>query len=500
MGVPPRQAVLAAFASFVVAVVVMIPSLRGTYVYDDEELVRDDKRRLREPGGWVAYWRETSNPAGAPDPLWRPIPMTSFALQHRLHGDRAWAYHLVNVTLHGAVAALVAVLGMRLTGNAGVAWVGGLLFAVHPVHVEPAAYLVGRAETMCALGVLGGLVLFQRPLTRWRVAGIIGCYVWAVLCKEHGLLLGPMLLVNWWFLRRADNHGRAARATVLSLLSSCCLVVFAYVAYRESIMSFAYERWFMRWTVNPVVRAEGVQRLLVPLEILGRNVELLAFPFRPSPDYGANVTYHIVRWNRPHIYVGLAASGAWLTLTLLAVRNGKPLFAALLLNLGLAYCLISNILFVIGISMGDRLLYLTSAFFILLIAIPLANFKYRSVPLAVLLSLGAWRSWTYAAEWTDPAVLFMNARARYPESAYLHVLEAKAWYERGQLEAAERILRRGRQVQPESQNVWAWSAKVAKDLGKTDEEAEFYGRAFRLDIHPPHVKPTGRPATRPRNR
>jgi hypothetical protein len=243
-----------------------------------------------------------------------------------------------------------------------------------------------------------------------------------------------------------------------------------------------------------------LQRLLVPFEILGRNAELIVFPFRPSPDYGANVTYHVVRRDQPHVYVGVAAFVAWLTMTIVVIRKRKPVAAALLVNLGLAYCLISNFLFVIGISMGDRLLYLTSSFFLLLIALPLASFKYRSVPLALMLGLGAWRSWTYATEWTDPVLLFMNARARYPGSVYLHVLEAKAWYERGQLDAAERILRRGRQVQPESQNVWAWSAKVAKELGKPEEEAEFYGRAFQLDLNPPHVKPAGRPTTRPRNR
>jgi len=41
----------------------------------------------------------------------------------------------------------------------------GLLFAAHPIHVEPVANIVGRAELMCAAGVVGALVLMLKPLT-----------------------------------------------------------------------------------------------------------------------------------------------------------------------------------------------------------------------------------------------------------------------------------------------------------------------------------------------
>jgi len=85
----------------------------------------------------------------------------TYALQWLIHGDTiAWPYHAVNWILHACVAACVAELTRRLIANKGeiAAYIAGLLFAVHPVHVEAVANIIGRAELMCALGFLGAMI------------------------------------------------------------------------------------------------------------------------------------------------------------------------------------------------------------------------------------------------------------------------------------------------------------------------------------------------------
>ena len=71
-------------------------------------------------------------------------------------------FHAVNVVLHAAAAACVSTVGawfwprrrrglLRSAPRARVGLLAGLLFAVHPVHVEAVTGVVGRAELLCAL-------------------------------------------------------------------------------------------------------------------------------------------------------------------------------------------------------------------------------------------------------------------------------------------------------------------------------------------------------------
>ena len=144
-------------------------TLGGTYIYDDVYIVGQDPR-VRQPGLWGQFWTHDWFNGGL-DNLYRPLVSQSFGIQMWLHGDRRWAFHLVNILLHAGASALVAELARRLAGWR-VGLFAGLLFACHPIHSEAVAGIVGRAELACAVGVLGALVLFlKQPMTtpaRWR--------------------------------------------------------------------------------------------------------------------------------------------------------------------------------------------------------------------------------------------------------------------------------------------------------------------------------------------
>jgi hypothetical protein len=69
---------------------------------------------------------------------WHPLTWISFAIDHALWGMRPIGYHLTNLLLHGANAALVYVLIAALVPGIGrgAAAAGALFFAVHPLRVE----------------------------------------------------------------------------------------------------------------------------------------------------------------------------------------------------------------------------------------------------------------------------------------------------------------------------------------------------------------------------
>ena len=141
------------------------------------------------------YWPQVVNGAG----LYRPVTLSSFALEWKLWNGHPAGFHLVNLAIHTAVSLLVFLLILPVAGTIP-ALVGGALFAVHPVHSEAVANVVGRSELYAALFVLGACWLFWKGTassSSRRVARLLGIgalFVLGLGSKEMAATL-PALLV-----------------------------------------------------------------------------------------------------------------------------------------------------------------------------------------------------------------------------------------------------------------------------------------------------------------
>src|SRR5467141_3630478 len=117
-------------------------------------------------------WGAFAAPYWPPDlggHMYRPLPLATFALDWSLvHGHPAW-FHAMNLLWHAGTAVAVTAMVRRWSGIAA-AVVAGAIFAVHPVHVEAVANVVGRARhdggtRRVSRGVRGGRTR-QRPVER----------------------------------------------------------------------------------------------------------------------------------------------------------------------------------------------------------------------------------------------------------------------------------------------------------------------------------------------
>jgi hypothetical protein len=134
-----------------------------------------------------------------------PVPITqlSFCLDRLLFGLNAHAYHAENVALHAANALLVARLGRRLGLPARAAHAAALLFAVHPLVVEPVCWVTGRKDLLSAALLLAALVVASAPRAHriGRALGAaVGLALLAMLAKPS-TVIAPLLFVL--VLRRA---------------------------------------------------------------------------------------------------------------------------------------------------------------------------------------------------------------------------------------------------------------------------------------------------------
>jgi hypothetical protein len=517
-----RPALLAA----VMALALYAVTLKGTYIEDDLIIVRDDPR-LFAPGQWPRLLREEYWPdGGSVDNLYRPLVSLSYALQWHLIGHPtpppqsatnsmvepysdagAFSFHLVNWLLNGIVAAMVAELARRLTapagghkggreGALGPAYLAGVLFAVHPIHVEAVAGLVGRAESMCAIGMLGALILaMHRPMTIARAVAITACVAGAIFSKEQGMLV-PLLLLMLPFCLGVDppRSERERRAVVWLVLMASWFTA-SYIVLREHYFKFEWDTYFLDFSQQPMVRSHGRDRLLMPLVLLGHYAQLLVLPIHQSLDYGGAVIGWVVRFNDPYLYLGIAVTLAYLGVLaalMLQPRPTRPTRAAIfcLLAAGVLYGMVGNIVSLIATNFGERLMYLPSAFLCIAAAIGLMRLP-KPVILAfsiVAILFGSFRTISYAHLWNDRLHFYEIASAQEPKSVRLHMLVAVECLSEGKLDEAKAAARAGRESLPDYTEVWIQSAQIAMAQGQFDEAEHYLGHAMSIA---PSVKING---------
>jgi hypothetical protein len=470
------------------AIALYAVTLRGGYVYDDVWLLTEDPR-LHDPSQWSRYLTESYNKSV--DNLYRPLTSLSYAVGWWLHGDRKWAFHLVNILLHAGVCACVAEVALRLTrGNRTAALIAGLLFAAHPIHVEAVANVAGRPELICALGLFGAIALSLKPITLWRGCAIGACTAVAIFGKEQGIFLPPMLIALFAARRWSGCRDLGAAR---SLCITLCVCLLGYIIARNAVLPFSWERFAIDWTVNPMVPSSG-NRLggsvgrdawLMPVVLLGRYAALLIAPARLSPDYGALVIGCVARFDDPYLYLGFAALLTWAFVLTWSIRRRSWSGAFLCIALALTYSMVGNFMSYIGTIFAERLMYTPSAFFLILLAIPLSRVaaNLRIAVMTVLLLAGGLRTYTYARLWNDPLKLYQTTSAQKPGSVKLRILLAHQYMIRGDFPDAERVAADARSALPQYADVWVRSAIIAMEQKKWDQAGEYLHIAMQVDPH-----------------
>ena len=135
----------------------------------------------------------------------RPITALTFIGDGHLWGGVALGYRLTNLGLHIACAWFVGAIAWRVSGETFCALVAGLLFALHPVHVEPVVWITGRVDLVATFFYLAGIVAWLAYRAgggrRWLAAAWLG-YALAAFSKEFGVTLPLMALAGDLLLHR----------------------------------------------------------------------------------------------------------------------------------------------------------------------------------------------------------------------------------------------------------------------------------------------------------
>uniref|UniRef100_A0A8C1IN32 dolichyl-phosphate-mannose--protein mannosyltransferase n=1 Tax=Cyprinus carpio TaxID=7962 RepID=A0A8C1IN32_CYPCA len=509
-----------------VALICFINSYNGDFVFDDSEAIINNKD-LNPDTPLSNIWKNdfwgSNLSSNSSHKSYRPLTVLTFRINYLLAGGlHPIGFHVLNVALHCVISVLMidvfAILigglvhdgrGVKLNLSPKASFLAALFFAAHPVHTESVAGIVGRADLLCALFFQLSFLVYCKAFqggdkkfpVLWIFSSILLCAV-AMLCKEQGitvlvsenmlsLFLPKDLWTDFYFLFSTQIGG---------LVSSGLLMRLALLFLGGSFLLYA--RWRIMGTGPP------------------------SFTEVDNPaSFAENVILRIVNYN---YYYSL---NAWLRMCVFffffnvydSVFYTLCVYRTLtfgLVLLAIPFLPASNLFFRVGFVIAERVLYLSSAGYCLILAYTVGycscHWKKHKVCAATLtlLCVNVARSAQRSQHWRSEQSLFtsalsvcpLNAKVQYNvgknlayrvnQSAavkyyreavrlhpkYVHAMNnlGNILKERNELEEAEELLSSAVHIQPDFAAAWMNLGIVQNSLKKFDKAEQSYWNAIKF--------------------
>lgn len=132
-----------------------------------------------------------------------PLTLLTYALEYQISGTNPLLYHLNSLLMHGFNVVLVYHLALALKQDRMVSLIIAFFFAIHPMHVEPVAWVSGRKELLYTCFFLISMLAYINYSTRklggrFYIVSLLS-FICALLSKSSAITL-PMilLLLDYW--------------------------------------------------------------------------------------------------------------------------------------------------------------------------------------------------------------------------------------------------------------------------------------------------------------
>lgn len=315
-----------------------LPALHCGFVWDDEQNLLSNPH-IRDLDWNSLRWMWSTNHLGH----YQPLSWMSLGLDRLFWGMNPAGYHLTNLLLHAANAALFYFLALdllRLTlprhddGASPALRLGAgfsaLFFALHPLRVESVVWITERRDVLSGAFFLATLLCYLRACPAADVRGdgqhrprrfqrawfypSLLCYVLCLLSKASGMTLpAALLILDAYPLRRSFGEARLWREKA----PFCLLALLAAMAAVAS-----------QYTVGDIIPLadHGIPaRLAQAGHGLLFYVSKTALPADLSPFYPFPEPFHP---GSPRFILRAAAAAGISAICVLRARRGEPWWLA----------------------------------------------------------------------------------------------------------------------------------------------------------------------------
>jgi tetratricopeptide (TPR) repeat protein len=432
---------------------------------------------------FFAEWNQPSTVGG----YYQPLTMTTLLVDWARggHPGNLQPFHSTNLLLHVANVVLIGVLLYRLFGNAVVAALLALLFGLHPLTVEPVAWVSERKTLLSTCFALVALLVYTAHArrTNWLLYALTCLAFTLSLLAKPVTIPVPLLLLalDFWPLRR-----RGWLVVVDKLPLAALAALSAWITYTSQT------------NAAPLRLPPAVPAWLVGLLTIGHNVAL---------SLGKLVAPGTLRWQRPYpepfgwqdamLVVGSALTAAWLLGGLIALLRTRAVLVGALFFLALLLPTAGLVGFP-NILTSDKYVYLptlglllmASALLVTLWGRPEAAGAGGRRAFLVLIVLGlagieAVGARGHLATWRDTETLYRNLIASEPNLDTLHDRLGVELHNRGQKDEALACFVRAAKLNPANYVALANVGMGLADQQKPTDALPFFEAALRLEPNAP---------------
>jgi protein O-mannosyl-transferase len=448
------------------------PVWHAGFIWDDEAHVT--RPELCSPGGLARIWFQL----GATQQYY-PLVHSVFWVEHRLWGDWAPGYHLVNILLH-AFAALMLVKVLRRLNVPG-AWLAAAIFALHPVQVESVAWVSELKNTLSGIFYLGAVRAYlefarNRNRGKWMLA--LGLFALGLMSKTVVATLPAALLVVFWWQRGKISW----KQDVLPLIP------FFIAGMGAGLFTAWVERNYIIGAEVSEFNYSLVERLLIAGRVLWFYLGKLFWPL--------NLVFNYARWNvNPGAgwqYLFPAAALLLLGGLVGLQRRWRGPLAGLLFFAGTLFPALGffNVYPFLYSFVADHFQYLASLGPIAVTAGVIATglgygrkekcYLKPALSGALLLTLGV-LTWRQCGMYADVGTLWRATLERNPDSFLAHNNLGNIFFQNGQTDDALAQYRMALEIQPRYALAHNNLGSALSQKGRLDEAVEHYNQALTIE-------------------
>lgn len=305
---------LVAIGMAILAMLVYAPSYNYDFVYDDDAVVKENRFVQQGFSGLDEIWT-TSYFEGYSESIraraYRPIPLSTLAIEYELFGLNSMANHISNILMYGLTGLLTFIFLAKMLRNyhPALPLIISVLFLLHPIHIEVVANIKSRDTMLSFLGFLGSAILLLKYYDRekiWLLAAAAICYAIGIFSKESALThlaVFPMML---WFFRKTTLF--KSLAYTLPFL----FVAAIYLFVRSAVLGGINEGVTLTPLDNSLLAAKTFdQRIASNILVLGVYLFKTVFPHPLLSDY-SYLTIPLVDWSDWRVAASLIANLALL--------------------------------------------------------------------------------------------------------------------------------------------------------------------------------------------
>lgn len=177
------------------------PTLKNDFVSNDDNLHIYDNPTIRVLD--TAHIKEIFTKLF--NPTYVPLTILSFAFEYHFVKYDPFLYHLNNLLLHLAVTVLIFYFAYQIGLPLRAAFIAGLLFGIHPMHVESVAWVTERKDVLYSFFYMLAICCYwkylSKPNSKMYAATIIFGLL-SILSKPMALSLPLVMFICDWYKNR----------------------------------------------------------------------------------------------------------------------------------------------------------------------------------------------------------------------------------------------------------------------------------------------------------